>query len=206
MRRNIRRRRGGRRLARGKKDWVVGPWAEDRDQPVGQTGTQFYTLIDGAELEEKDDKLTVLRVVGDIWTIPVDIATGMAHGGIRYWHGIKVFETDNAGLILPQFPSDFVDADASWMYLRVGFQCWMAQDTGSGARQIATIPGQSWHMYANSGWGQTHIDIQVKRRLEGNEVLLLAMGAVVALPFDTSVANTTSLTHGVFVRSLCGNL
>lgn len=205
--RRIRRRRGGRRLGKSKKDWIVGPWEEDRDQPLGGSGTQFYTLIDGAELEEKDDKLTVLRVVGDIWTIPVQIATGMALGGIKYWQGIKVFETDNTGAILPQFPVDAVDADASWMYLRVGWKSFIQTDIGGGARAIIADTGHSNHFYSNSGWGGDHIDIQVKRRLEANEVLLLAMGADVNLPYDTAnLANNTSLTHAVFVRTLVGNL
>jgi len=203
------RRRGGRRarIAKGKKDWVVGPWAVDRDQPVGQTGTQFYTLIDGAELEEKDDRLTVLRIVGDLWTIPTDTTTNMALGGALYWHGIKVFETDNTGAILPQFPLDTVDADAKWMYLRVGYTVWVNDSFGGGARVLARTPAASTHMYGNSGWGADHIDIQVKRRLEGNEVLLLAMGlGVPDRPYDSTAANTTSAYHAIFLRTLVGNL
>jgi len=206
--RRVSRRRGTRRLAKSKKDWIVGPWDEDRDQPLGMNNTQFYTLIDGAELEEKDDRLTVLRVVGDAWTIPVQNATGMSQGGILYWMGLKVFETDATGLILPQYPNNAVDADASWMYLRVGYSTFFPQDIGGGARHIASQGSRSSHFYSNSGWGNEHIDIQVKRRLEGNEVLLLAMGADIRLPYDDAAnpSGTNSLTHYIFVRTLVGNL
>jgi len=80
------------------------------------------------------------------------------------------------------------------------------QDIGGGARFIAADAGRSQHYYSNSGWGGDHIDVQVKRKLEGNEVLLLAMGAMVLLPYDSTVAANTSLTHSIFVRSLVGNL
>lgn len=204
--RRVRRRRGSRRIAKGKKDWIVGPWELDVDQPNGQSGTQFYTLIDGAELEEKDDRLTVLRIVGDIWSIPTHPTTRNAMGGGMYWHGIKVFETDNSGAILPQFPSDAIDADASWLYLRQGYQCWIPFDFGGG--QIAQGAAESLHGYSNSGWGGSHIDVQVKRRLEANEVLLLAMGGnAPLLPWDSNVSPASyAWAHGVFVRTLVGNL
>jgi len=190
-------------MARGKKDWVVGPWTSDRDQPSGVAGTQFYTLIDGAELEEKDDRLTVLRIVGDLWTIPTD-ATNMANGGILYWHGIKVFETDNAGALLPLVPFNFADADASWMYIRMGYFVCHDRDTGGGRLMMETL-SKSDHLYSNSGWGGDHIDIQVKRKLQANEVLICAMGAQQDLPYDNGGLGV-SLTHNIWLRTLVGNL
>lgn len=202
--RRVRRRRGSRRLAKGKKDWVVGPWTTDRDQPLGQTGTQFYTLIDGAELEEKDDRLTVLRIVGDVWTVPVRTATGLADGGGKYWYGIKVFETDNTGALLPVFPLDGVDADANWMFLRVGFTSWEPNTDGGGVTRCRYT--ESHHGYANSGWAGAHIDVQVKRRLQDNEVLILAAGMQVELPYTSGLSTNFTCEHNIFVRTLVGNL
>jgi len=62
-------------------------------------------------------------------------------------------------------------------------------------------------MYGNSGWGGDHIDIQVKRRLAANEVLILAMGASIDNTHTTSASGATiSCAHHIFVRTLVGNL
>lgn len=196
--------RARRRIAKGKKDWVVGMWTQDLDQPVGATGTQFYTLIDEQELEEKDDKLTVLRVVGDIWTFPQSATGGSYNGAVRYWHGIKVFDLDSAGALLPMSPFDANDADADWMYLRTGF-CALGPDFGDPAgANLHTTHFRSEHLYQNAGWGGEHIDIQVKRRLSARQVLILAMGAVGDNLFFERAA--TAVTHFGFVRVLVGNL
>jgi len=201
MRRRMRNTR--RRISKGKKDWVVGVWGSEDDQPLGVAGTQFYTLVDDSVLEQKDDKLTVLRIVGDLWTHPGGTDAVTIAGGIKYWWGIKVFELDSAGQLLPQTPVDFVDADGNWMFLRVGF--FGSQVNISAANRYYEV-FQSEHMYGNSGWGQNHIDIQVKRKMGARDVLILAMGAQAYLPLETAYGSCTSVSHSAFMRVLVSNL
>jgi len=201
MRRRMRSR--GKRLAKGKKDWVVGVWGTDQDQPLGVANSQYYTLVDDSVLEQKDDKLTVLRIVGDLWTWPGGSDAVTIAGGIQYWWGIKVFELDSAGALLPQAPIDFTDADGSWMFLRVGF--FGSQVNVNGTNRFYEVY-QSEHAYSNSGWGGNHIDIQVKRKMGARDVLILCMGAVTYLPLVTAYGTATSCIHAAFMRVLCSNL
>lgn len=196
--------RARRRIAKGKKDWVVGIWGEDVDQPVGLNSTQYYTLITEDVLEDKDDKLTVLRIVGDFWTLPIDGPSGIAVGSIKYWHGIKVFEVDETGALLPQSPNDVDNADGSWMYLRVGYKNHAVLRAGDGVTNYSQETMRSRHLYQNSGWGEDHIDVQVKRRLTGREVLIFAAGCQ-GVTWG-QVGSVSSCTHAGFLRILVGNL
>lgn len=204
MRRYVGRGRGRRRVTKGKKDWVVGIWGEDTDQPVGPSSTQFYVLIDEQTLEDKDDKLTVLRIVGDLWTRPIAAGGGSYAGALKYGWGIKVFEVDNTGALLPQTVLDFQEADANWLFMRVGSVEYQIRQDTNPTPQVWTEVYETQHMYQNSGWGMHHIDVQVKRRMSANEVLILAMGAIGDNKFGARAA--TACEHAAFLRVLVGNL
>jgi len=195
------RRRGGRRprLAKGKTDWIVSSFI-DVDQPLGLVNTdfQYYTLIDEATLEEKDDKLTVLRICGEAWTFPQGPG-GRAGGTIEYHHGIKVFEVDSGGALLPLTPEDPDDRDAGghmgWMHLTSGFTMWNGG--------VVDEPYFSPSGFQKFG-GSHKIDLTVKRKLEGREVLIFAMGAANWSWFVNQGA--TACIHGLRLRTLVGNL
>lgn len=166
-------------------DWVVGmdfncpeevsfantcqAMAEDPPTPTD------FSLIDSQDLLDKEDALTVVRIVGDVpmWVWCIDPAfVGIAAATCTIREGIYVAGADgalptaNVISLNPGVPGD-VELD-SWMWLRTRVFKFAAFQGGGGPG--ATVQFQSGQDYAPGS--NDHLDIRVKRRLKRGQELV----------------------------------
>jgi len=173
MKRSSRRRtRGGPRRAT---DWI-GFHLDDIDGVVVSPALpQGYALVDGSDMSEKDGKLTIERVVGDVILFgPKDGAGVGTHSELlRYWFGLKVYELDQNSNIVGLDPDNQNDMEAQWM--TIGHGLWSSE--------TITTAGVTIFPYATQERGSAHfhIDVHVRRKLTEREILVFDLGFGVVL-------------------------
>jgi len=165
-------RRSSRRRARGgprrQTDWVAFHLDDISGLIISPAMPQGYALIDGSDMSEKDGKLTVERVVGDVIIFdPKDGAGTQTHSELlRYYYGIKVYELDQNSNIVGLDPDNANDMEAQWLTL--GHGLWSAESM--------TTAGVTIFPYAHHGAAHFHIDVHVRRKLTEREILVMDIG------------------------------
>jgi len=209
----IRRRRSRtphRRKPGMKGDWIIGA-SENCSTGIPQRACSSsdiptplaFSLIDSQDLLDKEDKLTVVRTVGEIYR-SFFVETGPGASGTDFWcaqmtvhEGIYVAGSDG-GLptatviqLDPSVPQD-LELD-TWMWIRhTSIICSNLSSTGGSF--VSGEPGDGTEPLG------AHIDLRVKRRLIRGEELVY----VVSCTTETHVAQTGH--EPVWHPKVCPNL
>lgn len=167
MRRRPRRRFRIRNKSRG--DWLTLFWSGQSTNTVTSASfpqpDEIFGLISSQDIDDlHSGKILVERVVGHVYIYDVQDGSGAAADMMAVW-GLKVIENDAAGLVLNQNPAQTDDSDAAWMFLRTSFI-----GPGNDAKS------NDLHFSGPRGMGGAWIDLNVKRKLEGEENLALIIG------------------------------
>jgi len=148
---------------------------------VANTDQRF--LIDSTDIDDKQDALTICRIVGEfcplvnvVWD---DSATGTVPRGFRAsWHmGIYTSSVNHTSGDISQLdPANQVDLDSDrWLFLRT----WLVTDLGpvgetSGGVGATPMRTFWWTPQDYAENMNTHLDIRVKRRLvEGDSLVMV---------------------------------
>jgi len=146
------RRRRLRNAPRRQTDWI-----SFIEQDTFASVTEAFALIDDQDLVDKDGKLTVERIVGEVLLVPIDAGGGAT--STLAWEGIIVSDLDNAGLVTPWDPADGIDAEGPWLWRRVR-QVGVAL---AGATPVNTL---AFELETN------HIDVSARRKMHERQDLL----------------------------------
>lgn len=161
-------RAGGPRRPRRPVDWIVSSWPNRSQWSLTwpMNAAALLALITPADLEAKDDKLTVLRIRGSI-----SIGKFLDPLGVEatrfptvHW-GIMVQESDNADAVLLQDPMDDIDADGKWL--------WLDQVVDySGVRLLENVaaPVGTNNFVQSMKWP---VDVKAKRKMGSRDQLIL---------------------------------
>jgi len=179
-------RRGGiRKRSRGRArkgtDWI----ATTGDQaivlgPPPQTTLAEFLLITADELAEHGDNVLLHRLCGYVWAYgPVRAAGGPLTGGCFFNWGVRIAEQDATGLILPLDPDLPDDMDAGWLFLRS--QPLGAFGDPAFAAMVCNVSPVVGSGGAHGTTGGPAIDINVKRKISGRQVLLLSCSVTTPL-------------------------
>jgi len=146
-------RRGPRRLT----DWIGGGSALETEFPVTAV-PQAYSLIDLQDLDEHVDRMTVIRIRGEItFTRQVTDAQEFA---IICW-GVAIQTTNSLENLIQLNPAAFDDQDS---------EDWLWRGSAVLAPQGVPVGSRS---YANATNGLIEVDIKAQRKMEGEQILLL---------------------------------
>lgn len=170
-------------------DWVVGVDSpcmlpivinDDCQADPFTSPTTDFSLIDTTDITDKEDALTVVRVVGDM-----PMLSWLADTGSPGFHmivvtvreGIYVSTVDPNGVAIdmdPRLPAD-MESDC-WLYLRsrVFKFGWIGGTDGAGGT-TKTMLWQSGGDYATQQ--NDHLDLRVKRKLKRGQELIYTVGA-----------------------------
>lgn len=183
----IRRRLHGKRRARRpgmKGDWVV---LAHTDCPVQLHDAQncqpdeftaanvdVFTLLDGGDLREKEDALTIVRQVGEIGVLwKVHLTTGTTSSAslsiCQINEHIVIGTTDDTGAVAVLDPRRDVTMESDCILWRRRSFVTMALPA-SGAGGFCSVD-EDTHEYASG-----HLDLRVKRRLTQGTELFYAVG------------------------------
>lgn len=171
------RRGAGRRRVRRLTDWISGSQGFDEENSV-LIGPQFFTIINLADLEQHNDRMTVCRMVGQIYFRQRKSAAN--DFSVICW-GIYHGQSDGAGSVFPLSPSSLQDADS---------ENWLFRRTVALVDNSAAVGSDMLNSYESAAF-----DTRVMRKLEGLEQLVLA----VQIDFTTS---PSPAFVGVWMRSL----
>jgi len=180
MRRRSRRtRRSG---MRRQTDWipqVEGTWL----QSSIALSPMLIALVDEVDIEEKQDHLTIERIVGE-FHVYVRKAAGTLTEGLIY-AGIIVTDVDTTGGVTAFSPEDDDDSEGEWLWRRSwGF----FPTTATDVRVLnAEFP--------------THLDVHVRRKMGQRQALILSITAV-PTPFATGVNAPSDLDVALNIRTL----
>lgn len=152
------RRRG---LTRGPKrsvDWEGN--AEFNDQFTG--GSVIYALVDDQDITDHDGKLTIERVVGDLYVHNVQDNLGAP---VPAWccAGITTSDVDQGGNVTNWNAGLTSDAEGPWMWRR-----WWPVMNGS-------LLTETFPEYLALLQADAHLDVQVKRKLRDRMNLVLCI-------------------------------
>lgn len=172
----------------GKGDWVVGLNSEcpiDVIVTACEEPTQdpplLFALVDSTDIADKQDKLTVVRTVGEIpatcfWQIS-NGGTGPVnfHSVVSLHEGIYVSTVDPLGNVLGMDPALSADLESdSWMWLRKRILVFSGKVGGGDTIAAAA------QMTEGSDPMGPHIDLRVKRKLEQGFELVYSAHATVS--------------------------
>jgi len=173
-----------------KGDWVVGVSQacvetinHSNCDDEERTPTAF-SLIDSQDLMDKEDKLTVVRTVGELHATMTQIVTNSdtgprAFSRIYTFHeGIYVAGADASGppaTVIQLDPSVSADIELdTWMWLRHRSLIISGQVAGSAVSIVAGSFGDGTDAMGH------HIDLRVKRKLERGQELIYAANVTVS--------------------------
>jgi len=167
VRRRARRLGGRSGRKRRQTDWIVSAEGLVLDPSPAFGDTVLIDLINDIDLDDHDDQLTVVRIVGELhfW----DIGENRCDTAINWrgFAGIYKTESDATGAVIELAPDDGIDGDSeAWMW-RHSFIAFpqglsISPDLGNSASSL-------W-----KGRYSTHIDLRVMRKMGGREHLVLA--------------------------------
>jgi len=144
----------GRRRARRLTDWIGGGVALETEFPV-QAIPQAFSLIDLQDMDEHVDRMTVIRIRGQIlFQRRRDAAQEFAIGT---W-GISVQTTNSLENLIVLNPSAFDDQDSEDWLTRGSFVLDGSYDSTVG------------EFYST---GMIEVDVKAQRKMEGEHLLLL---------------------------------
>jgi len=144
----------GRRRVRRLTDWIGGGAALETEFPV-QALPQAYSLIDLQDLDEHVDRMTVIRIRGQIlFQCRRDAAQEFRIG---CW-GIAVHTSDANGDFQNLNPAAFADQDSEDWLTRGSFVLDGTYDSTVG------------EFYST---GMIEVDVKAQRKMEGTQLLLL---------------------------------
>jgi len=172
----MRRSRGMRARSRARRDvdWI-STWA---NEDVGNPGPNSLTLelVGSLDMTQKDGKLTVERMVGDILIFNPTDGAGVPANMCRVHAGILVQELDGGGNVMGKSPSSPVDMEDAWL--------WLANWTVGGPSGLVPDFTVAFH---TQGYRYVHFDVHVRRKMHDRQILVLIL-EVQSIPqagFDT---------------------
>lgn len=168
-------------------------WEPFTDQAVaiglGAPLAYYGALLDQNDAAEKDGKLTVTRVVGDVIIYNVNTATLTATIGL-FRMGVILADVDGAGNVMELDLASPPVQEMSWLYFR-------AQAVGtfqtSGTADACSDSNQG-HMPNGA-----HLDIKVARKMTERQSLLL----IVQMTSMAGYATPRDFNLDVNIRVLC---
>jgi len=178
-----RRRRTRRSGMRRQTDWI--PQVNDGAffQIDISTTPALIALVDEVDIEEKQDHLTIERVVGEVFVYTRAVSGNLTEAII--YAGIIVSDVDTSSGVTPFSPSDDDDSEGEWLWRRAwGFFPATAADV----------------RVLNAEW-PTHLDVRVRRKMSQRQALLLCITAV-PTPFSTGVLAPTDIDVALNIRTL----
>lgn len=130
--------------------------------------TQGFALVDDTDMEEKDGRLTVERVVGQVMLYGPSDVTGATFDPCFVHMGLILSDLDNTGSVTAFSPASPIDLEGPWMWLDRVF---VPSANDSAGFNINT-----------TNWGtKVDIDVHVRRKMHERQDLMLIM-AVSAFP------------------------
>lgn len=197
----FRRRRPRRVKARGMHgDWVVGvdhncmlPIVSVMkcSDTAAPNDTTDFSLLDTQDVEDKEDALTVVRIVGDVPIVSRLKFSSEPPGINMVVHtireGIYLSTVDPNGVAVdmdPRLPGD-MESDC-WLWLRT--RSFKFAYVGPAT---SPPPGIFWQAASDYNVGQNdHLDIRVKRKLKRGQELIYTVGAFHEVTEGSAVINT----------------
>ena len=179
MRRSIRR-RTRRTGIRRQTDWIPTVAPITTVQNVSPSNPALIALVDEVDVLDKQDHLTVERIVGEFFAIPLE------NGGnpvpvVWMAAGIIVSDLDNTGGVTSYNPTDPDDAEAAWLWRK----SWLWGTTAGIAAPVHAFP-------------ITSLDVHVRRKMGQREVLLLCITGFI-VPGSSAI---NDLELGLNIRTL----
>jgi len=158
----IRRQRSSRRRARGgprrKTDWIQARFLFSED-PISSGTAFFFDVTDLTDLEDHNDQMTVVRIVGDLlWQQPL---LSMNSATVLRWGIMRTPEDEGTGIIMDMSPINSSDLDyEDWLTL--GTEYFNSEGT-NGSAGVGEIVIR-----------KTPVDLRVMRKLEGLQKIVIA--------------------------------
>lgn len=174
-------------------DWMEGAWVYQGDPTQfvqindNSVAVSFvFEIVNEQQMLSKESNLRVERVIGDVWHLLArDTMSPGLSIGCELIERIYVTELDEFSAPILQLLGGVGDASRRWMWQR---RRWLADSTARaqpGAQKSEWDPPGGFHPF----W--TGVDVQVKARLTGREVLVYHASHLA----DANVGFFTGDTH-----------